>query len=436
MAVSAAGCVMKNSILFSCVLSAGYAMCCAALAAPQYVTADRMIDPVSGRAIDSPALIVEDGRITAVGTQATLAAPAGADPVDLGGKIILPGLIDMHTHLIGDAAVGGYGGLGESRDRSTIFGVVNARKTLEAGVTTARNVGGDNFSDVALRDAIAEGLAPGPRLFVSGPPVGIIGGHCSDNNLLPADAKDFGAGVATGPWEMRAKVRINIKHGADLIKTCSTGGVFSKGTTPGAEQNTVEEMQAIVAEAHQRGLKVASHAHGVAGVKNAIRAGVDTIEHASYLDNEAIRMAKSGGVYLVMDIYNTEYTQAEGRKNGALEESIRKDAEIAEIQRESFRAAVKAGAKVLYGTDSGVYPHGDNGKQFFYMVKYGMTPIQAIQAATSLAAEALGKAGELGCLSAGCRADIIAVSGDPLSDVTALESVVFVMKDGEIYKNE
>ena len=195
-------------------------------------------------------------------------------------------------------------------------------------------------------------------------------------------------------------------------------------------------MQAIVAEAHQRGLKVASHAHGVAGVKNAIRAGVDTIEHASYLDNEAIRMAKSGGVYLVMDIYNTEYTQAEGRKNGALEESIRKDAEIAEIQRESFRAAVKAGAKVLYGTDSGVYPHGDNGKQFFYMVKYGMTPIQAIQAATSLAAEALGKVGELGCLSAGCRADIIAVSGDPLSDVTALESVVFVMKDGEIYKNE
>ncbi|MEZ5894524.1 MAG: amidohydrolase family protein, partial [Parvularculaceae bacterium] len=280
------------------------------------------------------------------------------------------------------------------------------------------------------------GLVPGPRMFVSGPPVGIIGGHCSDNNLLPADYHDFGSGVATGPWEMRAKVRVNIKHGADLIKTCSTGGVFSKGTTPGAEQNTIEEMQAIVAEAHQRGLKVASHAHGTAGIKNAIRAGVDTIEHASILDAEAIRMAKSRGVYLVMDIYNTEYTQSEGRKNGELEESLRKDAEIAEVQRESFRAAVKAGAKVLYGTDSGVYPHGDNGKQFFWMVKYGMTPMQAVQAATTLAAEALGKKGDLGCVSAGCAADLIAVAGDPLADVTALESVGFVMKAGTVYKSE
>jgi imidazolonepropionase-like amidohydrolase len=428
------GRLMKNRNLLLSVVLAASALGGGAHAATQYVTADRMIDPVSGRAVERPAVIVEDGRIIAAGTQGTLAAPAGAVIVDLAGKTILPGLIDMHTHLIGDASAGGYGGLGESRDRSTIFGVINAWKTLEAGVTTARNVGADSFADVALRDAIAEGLVPGPRLFVSGPPVGIIGGHCSDNNLLPADAEDFGAGVATGPWEMRARVRVNIKHGADLIKTCSTGGVFSKGTTPGAEQNTVEEMQAIVAEAHQRGLKVASHAHGVAGVKNAIRAGVDTIEHASYLDNEAIRMAKSEGVYLVMDIYNTEYTQAEGRKNGALEESIRKDAEIAEIQRESFRAAVKAGAKVLYGTDSGVYPHGDNGKQFFYMVKYGMTPMQAIQAATSLAAEALDKSGELGCLAVGCRADIIAVSGDLLADVTALEKVDFVMKGGEIYK--
>jgi imidazolonepropionase-like amidohydrolase len=342
----------------------------------------------------------------------------------------------MHTHLIGDATLGGYNGLGQAGDSAAIYGVANAQKTLHAGFTTVRDVGNDGFADVALRDAVNAGVVPGPRIFASGPPVGIIGGHCSDNNLQPHDAESLGEGVATGPWEMRAKVRRNIKFGADLIKTCSTGGVFSKGTTPGAEQNTVEEIAAVVAEAHSRGLKVASHAHGNAGIKNAIRAGVDTIEHASYLDDEAIRMAKSKGVYLAMDIYNTEYTQTEGRKNGALEESLRKDAEIAEIQRESFRAAVKAGAKVVYGTDSGVYPHGDNAKQFFWMVKYGMTPAEAIRSATTLAAEALGKAGELGCLSAGCAADIIAVAGDPLADVTALETVSFVMKGGDVIRND
>lgn len=407
-----------------------------AKAAPVFLTAARMIDPQSGEPRPDPAIIVDSGRITAVGTKSTLAAPEDAIIIDLGAKTILPGLIDMHTHLIGDPRLGGYRSLSATREASAIHGVVNARKTLMAGFTTVRNVGADNFADVALRDAVNEGLVPGPRMFVSGPSIGIIGGHCSDNNLLPADYQDFGAGVATGPWEMRAKVRMNIKHGADLIKTCSTGGVFSKGTTPGAEQNTVEEIAAIVAEAHQRGLKVASHAHGVAGVKNAIRAGVDTIEHASYLDREAISMAKSKGVYLAMDIYNTEYTQAEGRKNGELEESIRKDAEIAEIQRESFREAVKAGAKIVYGTDSGVYPHGDNGKQFFWMVKYGMTPAAAIRSATVLAAEALGTEKLLGQINPGYVADLIAVEGDPLSDVTVLEQVNFVMKDGVVYKKE
>ncbi len=401
-----------------------------------YMTAARMIDPATGRAVADPAIVVRDGKIVSVGTKATLTAPEGARAVDLGARTILPGLIDVHTHLIGDATAGGYRSYGESRDRSAIFGVVNAEKTLMAGFTTVRNVGSDGYADVALRDAIAEGLVDGPRVFAAGPPVGIIGGHCSDNNLLPAEFEDYGDGVATGPWEMKAKVRTNIKYGVDLIKTCSTGGVFSKGTTPGAAQNTVEEIAAIVEEAHQRGLKVASHAHGVDGVKNAIRAGVDTIEHASYLDKEAISMAKSNGVYLAMDIYNTEYTQTEGRKNGALEESIRKDAEIAEIQRESFRAAVKAGAKVVYGTDSGVYPHGDNGKQFFWMVKYGMTPGQAIRSATILAAEAIGQENILGQIKPGFAADIIAVEGDPLADVTALENVGFVMKDGVVYKNE
>jgi imidazolonepropionase-like amidohydrolase len=407
-----------------------------AAAEPVFVTAQRMVDPATGRAVANPAILIEDGKVVSTGSALTMKPPAGATLIDLGERTILPGLIDMHTHLVGDASLAGYNAFGQSRDSAAIFAVANAKKTLDAGFTTVREVGNGGFADVALRDAINAGVVPGPRIFASGPPVGIIGGHCADENLPPHDAEMTGEGVATGPWEMRAKVRRNIKFGADLIKTCSTGGVFSKGTTPGAEQNTVEEIAAIVAEAHQRGLKVASHAHGNEGIKNAIRAGVDTIEHASYLDDEAIRMAKSKGVYLAMDIYNTEYTQTEGRKNGALEESLRKDAEIAEIQRESFRAAVKAGAKVVYGTDSGVYPHGDNAKQFFWMVKYGMTPAQAIRSATALAAEALGKSGELGCLNAGCAADLVAVEGDPLADVTAMEKVRFVMKGGAVVRND
>ncbi len=407
-----------------------------ALGASTYLTAARMIDPATGKAVANPAVVINGGKIVSIGTKATLAAPDGAETIDLGGRTILPGLIDMHTHLIGDASLGGYSSIGETRESAAIWGVVNAEKTLMAGFTTVRNVGAGDFADVALRDAINEGLVSGPRMYVSGPPVGIIGGHCSDYNILPNDFHMRGEGVATGPWEMRAQVRNNIKYGADLIKTCSTGGVFSKGTVPGAEQNTVEEMTAIVAEAHQRGLKVASHAHGNAGIKNAIKAGVDTIEHASYLDKEAINMAKAKGVYLAMDIYNTEYTQAEGRANGVLEESLRKDAEIAEIQRESFREAVKAGAKVIYGTDSGVYPHGGNGKQFRWMVKYGMTPAQAIRSATTLAAEALGKEKTLGQIKPGYAADIIAVDGDPLADVAVLEKVGFVMKDGVVYRND
>lgn len=407
-----------------------------AVAAQTYVSASRMVDPVSGKVVADPAILIEDGKVVSVSSRLTMKPPAGASVIDLGDKTILPGLIDMHTHLIGDASVAGYRGIGETREAAAIWGVVNAERTLSAGFTTVRNVGAGDFADVALRDAINAGAVPGPRMYVSGPSVSIIGGHCADNNLLPNDFHMLGEGVATGPWEMRAKVRTNIKYGADLIKTCSTGGVFSKGTVPGAEQNTVEEISAIVAEAHQRGIKVASHAHGNAGIKNAIKAGVDTIEHASYLDKEAIDMAKSKGVYLAMDIYNTEYTQTEGRRNGALEESIRKDAEIAEIQRESFRAAVKAGAKVVYGTDSGVYPHGDNGKQFAYMVKYGMTPAQAIRSATSLAAEALGKEKSLGRIAPGYAADLIAVEGDPLADVSVLENVSFVMKEGKVYKNK
>lgn len=406
-----------------------------AAAAPTYLTADRMIDPASGRVTENPALIIEDGVITASGAQSTLAAPASAVRVAVSGSI-LPGLIDMHTHLLGapDKARG-YSSLALPSERRVVWGVVHAERTLMAGFTTVRNVGSDGYEALSLRDAINDGEIPGPRIFAAGPPIGIIGGHCSDDNLLPPKFEQRGEGVATGPWEMRAKVRQNIKYGVDLIKTCSTGGVFSKGTLLGAPQSTVEELRAIVDEAHMRGLKVASHAHGAQGIKNAIEAGVDTIEHASYLDDEAIRMAKRNGVYFSMDIYNTEYTLAEGEKNGVLQESLDKERQVGGVQRESFRKAVRAGAKVIFGSDAAIYPHGDNANQFSRMVQFGMTPLQAIQAATSLAAEALGKNGELGCLNAGCAADIIAVERDPLTDVSALETVNFVMKAGEIYKN-
>lgn len=402
-----------------------------------YVTADRMIDPASGRVIENPALIIVDGVVKEAGTAAALPPPQGAETIDLAGKTLLPGLIDMHTHITGDPTKGGgYSGLGIQKERWVIWGVNNAERTLMAGFTTIRNTGADGYETLAIRDAINDGDIPGPRMFVAGPPVGIVGGHCSDNNYLPPEAEATGVGVATGPWGMREKVRQNIKYGVDFIKTCSTGGVFSKGTLLGAPQGTVEELAAIVDEAHMRGMKVAAHAHGTIGIKNAIKAGVDTVEHASYLDSEAINMAKRAGVYFSMDIYNTEYTLSEGEKNGVLQESLDKERQVGGVQRESFTKAVKAGAKVIFGTDAAIYPHGDNAKQFSRMVRFGMTEMQAIRAATSLAAEALGKDGAIGCVSAGCSADLIAVSGDPLADISVLESVDFVMKEGQVYKNE
>jgi len=307
------------------------------------------------------------------------------------------------------------------------------------GFTTLRDLGRATsrghfvLEAVAVRDAINDGDIPGPRMLVSGPALGITGGHC-DNNLLAPEYNEVSDGVADGIVGVRKAVRRNVKYGVDVIKFCGTGGVFSKGDTPGAQQYTFQEMQALIDEAHMAGRKVAVHAHGAEGIKSAIRAGVDTVEHASLIDDEGLQLAKKGGIYLSMDIYNSDYTQTEGPKRGELEEFLRKDREIAESQRENFRKAVKLGVKLTMGTDAGIYPHGDNPKQLAYMVRYGMTPMQAIQAATLNGADALGLKTQTGALATGLAADIIAVKRDPLEDIRALEQVDFVMKGGQVYK--
>lgn len=399
-----------------------------------YLRAANYIDPASGQVMRDMAFLIEDGRIRARGEAASLGRPPEALEIDLGEAWLMPGLVDMHVHLTSDAEDGPYYALSLSDERRAIKGVRNAYRTLLAGFTTVRNVGASSFGDVALRDAINAGEVAGPRLFVSGPPVGITGGHCSDNNLLPSEYGLKGEGVADGPWAMRAMVRENVKYGVDLIKTCSTGGVLSRGTALGAAQGTIEEIEAVVAEAHARGLKVASHAHGTIGIRNAILAGVDTVEHASLLDEPTIRLAIEKGTYLSMDIYNTEYILSEGARNGLLEESLAKERSISARQRASFTAAVRAGAKVIFGSDAGVYPHGLNGHQFSRMVEFGMPPMQALRSATSLAAEALGRAEEIGCTQTGCFADFVAVGADPLEDMSILADIRFVMKGGIVYK--
>ena len=422
------------------VVAASGLLALAGLAAAQaetiYLTAAKMIDPASGKVVASPAVIIKDDKIVSVGTAGSLAAPDDARKIDLGAQTILPGLIDMHTHITSRPDRAGYESLGVSVPMQAVSGVANAYKTLQAGFTTLRNVGAAGYADVALRDSINSGETVGPRLFVSGPPIGATGGHC-DENLLPAAFHDKREGVADGVEEIRKKVREVHKYGADLIKLCATGGVLSKGDAVGAQQLTYEEMKVAVDEAHMLGLKVAAHAHGTSGIADAIRAGVDTIEHASLADAEGINLAKTKGAVFDMDIYNDDFILAEGAKMGILPESLAKERSIGRAQRETFKKAVQAGVIMTFGTDAGVYPHGDNGKQFAKMVEWGMTPMQAIQAATSTAAKVLGHLGDdLGAIAPGKYADIVAVQGDPLSAIDELEHVRFVMKAGVVYRQD
>ncbi|RXE98505.1 amidohydrolase family protein [Pseudoalteromonas sp. PS5] len=395
--------------------------------------ADSAIDVVSGKLISPATVVVEDNKITSVGKSNRKAYPKDAEVIDLSGHTLLPGLFDMHVHLTSDAHVHGYKRLQRTAPRAAITGVRNAKRTLDAGFTSVRNLGAAGYADIALRDAIIDGDVPGPRVNAAGPSLGITGGHC-DNNLLTHEHKIFSEGVADGPWAVRQKVRENIKYGANLIKFCATGGVLSKGTKVGAQQYSQEEMTAIVTEAHLRGLTVAAHAHGTDGIKSAIKAGVNSVEHVSFVDDEAIQLAKDKGTYFSMDIYNTEYILGEGEKAGILAESLDKERKVGATQRASFTKAVKAGVNMVFGSDAGVYPHGDNGKQFSRMVKFGMTELQALQAATINSATLLKQNTQLGSLEAGKLADIIAVKGNPLKDIGVMENVTFVMKDGKVEK--
>jgi len=396
------------------------------------VSADRMLDVLTGRIVERPQITITDGRIASVAAQGAPVAD-GARHVDLPGMTLLPGLIDMHVHLTSDPHFSGYRELEFTDNFWTVVGVANAKKTLEAGFTTVRNVGSANFDDVALKQGIEHGYIPGPRIVPATYAIGATGGHC-DFTGLPPSIHTASTAIANGPDELRAMVRKLRKYGAEVIKFCGTGGVLSKTDAVGAQQYDLAEMKALVDEAHMLGLKVAVHAHGTAGIKDALRAGVDTIEHASLADDEAFALAKQHGAYFTMDIYDDDYILAEGEKNGLFKESLEKERMVGRKQRETFRAAVKAGVKMLFGTDAGVYPNGDNAKQFATMVTWGMTPMQAIQAATVTAGEALGRATDVGAIAVGRFGDLIAVAGDPLADVTLLQSVPFVMKGGEVVK--
>lgn len=418
----------------TCVLLSFFTISTTINAQISVIKADKLLSVESSKVIDKPIIVIKEGVISSVGKEGEVSIPKDAELIDLSGHTILPGLMDMHVHLTSDANVHGYKRLQRDTSRAAITGVMKAERTLMAGFTTVRNVGAPNYADVALRDAINEGDVIGPRMFVSGPSIGVTGGHC-DNNLLPFEYGVKSEGVADGPWAVRTKVRQNIKYGADVIKFCATGGVLSKGTKVGAQQFSFEEMKALIDEAHLRGLTVAAHAHGTDGIKTAIRAGVDSIEHGSFLDKEAIKLAKKYGTYLSMDIYVTEYILGEGEKAGILEESLAKERTVGKRQRESFSNALNAGVKMVFGSDAGVYPHGDNAKQLSRMVQFGMSPMQAIQSATIEPAKLLKRVDTLGSIEVGKVADIIAVKGNPIENISLLENVSFVMKDGQVYLN-
>jgi imidazolonepropionase-like amidohydrolase len=397
------------------------------------INAGRMLDVKTGRMIENATVVVQGDKIVSLGAPRWGNPPANLRTINLPNATLLPGLIDAHTHLTSDPTFG-YQELGISIPKEALIGAKNARVTLEAGFTTVRNVGARGFTDVALRDAINEGLLPGPRIIASGPALSITGGHC-DENLLPYEWHAKSDGAADGIEGVQHKVREIIKYGADVIKICATGGVLSKGDDPRASQYTLEEMKAIVADAHRLGRKVAAHAHGAQGIAWAAEAGVDSIEHGSYIDDNAIKIMKEHGTYLVPTQYLSDWMKENATRIGLPAMYAEKMKTTTSVSRQNVKKAIDAGVKIAFGTDAAVYPHGLNAHEFAVYVQMGMTPLQAIQTATTHAADLLGWA-RIGSIEEGNFADIIAVTGDPTKDVTVLENPVFVMKGGVVYKQQ
>jgi imidazolonepropionase-like amidohydrolase len=391
------------------------------------IHAGHMLDVKTGKTLNDVWVVVDGGKIV----RASTGAEAAANIIELPNGTLLPGLIDAHTHLTFDPNFG-YQELGISIPKEALIGAKNARLTLEAGFTTVRNVGANGYADIALRDAINEGMVPGPRIMASGPALSITGGHC-DQNLLPYEWHAKSDGAADGVEAVQHKVREIIKYGADVIKICATGGVLSKGDDPRASQYTLEEMKAIVADAHRLGRKVAAHAHGAQGIAWAAEAGVDSIEHGSYIDDEAIRVMKEHGTYLVPTQYLSDWMRENATRIGLPAMYSEKMKSVTAVSRQNVTKAIHAGVKIAFGTDAAVYPHGLNAHEFAVYVQMGMTPLDAIRTATVNAADLLGWK-LIGSIEPGNFADIIAVNGDPTKDVTLLQNPVFVMKDGVVYK--
>jgi imidazolonepropionase-like amidohydrolase len=398
------------------------------------IRAGKLFDPASGRMLELPVVVVSGNHIEAVENRG-FAVPTGAGLIDLGDATLLPGFIDVHTHLTSNAGGGGYESLGISTPRAALIGAKNARLTLLAGFTSVRNVGAEGYADVALREAIDAGDVIGPRMQVSGPLIGITGGHC-DSNLLAPEFHYAAEGAADGVESVMHKVREVVKYGADVVKFCASGGVFSRGDNPKLEQYSPAEMEALIAEAHRLGRKVATHAHSALAIKDAVRAGVDSIEHGIFLDDEGTQLMKEHKTFLVPTSYPLFWFEEHAPQMHFPPWVTEKAAIIIPAAKQNMTKAFHSGVRVALGTDAGVYPHGENGGEFWSMVTLGLTPVQALQAGTINAAELMGWSERVGSISKGKLADIVAVKGDTLADVRLLQHVQFVMKDGVVYKDE
>jgi imidazolonepropionase-like amidohydrolase len=407
---------------------------------PVVLVPDRLIDTVKGEMRSGLGVLINGTEIESVKPHDQI--PGNITRIDLGGHTLIPGLIDVHTHLVGEIDNGqGYAGLvTRSAAQETLAGVRNAAVTLQAGFTSVRDIGTFRaFSDVALRDAIGAGWLLGPRMMCAGAYVTCPGGGGDITGLaVDVDAaipRDLRFGVASGVEQMRATVRQILRFGADFIKVIATGAVLTSGTNPGAPEFTEPELMAAVEEASNAGTFVAAHAHGAEGIKRAVRAGARSIEHGSLMDDEAIAMMAEAGTFLVADLYDGDWISAQGPKLGYSAEVMKKNALTTDAQRSGFEKAVKAGVRIAFGTDAGVFPHGHNARQFAYYVKFGLTPMQAIQSATRWAAELMGWEAQVGAIAPGMKADLIAVPGDPTADIRSLEKMDFVMKDGSLIRS-